>query len=122
MPEVIKVETLEQLEYLYNCSAMTWEGLVEEDFDIALKKCGADGAKGYLTTGKVMNELCNLTDDNAYPDDLTIFSIDKFKGLAMQYGARWMDDIIDNNAEREHYHPFRIYIYGEDEEYDEEEE
>ena len=104
--EIIKVETKEQLKALNDCSAMTWEGLIEEDFGAALDMCGAEGAKGYVTTGKVMNEICHLTGNNAYPDDLTIFSIDKFKGLAIMVGARWMDDIISNNAYREGYYPF----------------
>ena len=104
--EIIKVETKEQLKALNDCSAMTWEGLVEEDFGAALDMCGAEGAKGYVTTGKVMNEICHLTGHNAYPDDLTIFSIDKFKGLAIMFGARWMDDILSSNADREGYYPF----------------
>ena len=105
--EIIKVETKEQLKALNDCSAMTWEGLVEEDFGTALDMCGAEGAKGYVTTGKVMNEICHLTGNNAYPDDLTIFSIDKFKGLAIMFGARWMDDILSSNADREGYYPFK---------------
>ena len=104
--EIIKVETKEQLKALNDCSAMTWEGLIEEDFGAVLDMCGAEGAKGYVTTGKVMNEICHLTGNNAYPDDLTIFSIDKYKGLAIMFGARWMDDIISNNADREDYYPF----------------
>ena len=104
--EIIKVETKEQLKALNDCSAMTWEGLIEEDFGAALDMCGAEGAKGYVTTGKVMNEICHLTGHNAYPDDLTIFSIDKYKGLAIMFGARWMDDILSSNADREGYYPF----------------
>ena len=104
--EIIKVETKEQLKALNDCSAMTWEGLIEEDFGAALDMCGAEGAKGYVTKGKVMNEICHLTGHNAYPDDLTIFSIDKFKGLAIMFGARWMDDILSSNADREGYYPF----------------
>ena len=104
--KIIKVETKEQLKALNDCSAMTWEGLIEEDFGIALDMCGAEGAKGYVTTGKVMNEICHLTGSNAYPDDLTIFSIDKYKGLAIMVGARWMDDILSSNADREGYYPF----------------
>ena len=104
--EIIKVETKEQLKALNDCSAMTWEGLIEEDFGAALDMCGAEGAKGYVTKGKVMNEICHLTGDNAYPDNLNIFSIDKYKGLAIMVGARWMDDIISNNAYREDYYPF----------------
>jgi hypothetical protein len=105
--KIITVETKEQLEALYNCSAMTWEGLRSEDFEVALEMCGKEDADGYITKGSVMNKLCKLTGDNAYPDDLNIFSIAKFKGLAIQYGARWMDDIIDNNARRQKYHPFK---------------
>ena len=105
--EIIKVETKEQLKALNDCSAMTWEGLIEEDFGAALDMCGAEGAKGYVTKGKVMNEICHLTGNNAYPDDLTIFSIDKYKGLAIMVGARWMDDVISNNADREGYYPFK---------------
>ena len=105
--EIIKVETKEQLKALNDCSAMTWEGLIEEDFGAALDMCGAEGAKGYVTTGKVMNEICHLTGNNAYPDDLTIFSIDKYKGLAIMVGARWLDDIVSNNADREGYYPFK---------------
>ena len=104
--EIIKIETKEQLKALNDCSAMTWEGLIEEDFGAALDMCGAEGAKGYVTTGKVMNEICHLTGNNAYPDDLTIFSIDKYKGLAIMFGARWLDDIVSNNADREGYYPF----------------
>lgn len=101
-----EIKTKEELHYLYSCSAMTWEGLKESDFQIALDTVGVDGAEGYILKGKTMNEICNLTGTNAYPDDLNIFSVDKYKGLALRYRARWMDDIIDNNARREHYHPF----------------
>lgn len=104
--EVVNVTTIEDLKFLYNHSAMTWEGLRKEDFQLALKECGTEDSKGYITSGKVMNEICHLTGSNAYPDDLNIFSILPFKGLAMFVGARWMDDIIDNNARREDYHPF----------------
>lgn len=104
--EIIKVETKEQLKDLYDRSAMTWEGLIEEDFETALNTCGDEGAKGYVIRGKVMNEICQLTGSNAYPDDLTIFSIDKFKGLAIMFSARYLDDIINNNADREDYYPF----------------
>lgn len=105
--KIITVETKEQLKELYDAWAMTWEGLREEDFEVALKECGQENADGYITKGSVMNKICKLTGDNAYPDDLNIFSIVKFKGLAINYGARWMTDIIDNNAYREHYHPFK---------------
>ena len=105
--EIITVETKEQLKELYDSSAMTWEGLRSEDFEVALEMCGKEDADGYITKGSVMNKLCKLTGDNAYPDDLNIFSIKDFKGLAIQYGARWIDDVIDNNARRQKYRPFK---------------
>ena len=107
MREIIEVVSINQLEELYNCSAMTWEGLREEDFETALNECGTEDAKGYLIKGAMMNALCGLDGDNAYPRDLNIFVIDKFKCLAFQVGARWMDDIIDNNAVRQEFHPFK---------------
>ena len=73
--KIITVETKEQLKELYDAWAMTWEGLREEDFEVALKECGQENADGYLIKGSVMNKICKLTEDNAYPDDLNIFSI-----------------------------------------------
>lgn len=107
--EIIKVETLEQLKELYENSAMTWEGLIEEGFMLALDEVGTEDANGYVIEGRVMNELCGLTGNNAYNDDMHIFSVHPSKGLAIFYGARWIDDIIDNNAHREGYHPFGFH-------------
>lgn len=101
MKEIIKVNTKEQLDMLYNCSALTWEGLIETDFQQALNECGKDDAKGYHITGKFMNEVYGLTGRNAYPDNLNIFAIDKFKILAIFVGARRFDDIVDNNERRQ---------------------
>lgn len=107
MYTIKEVKTFEELKKLYDGSAMTWEGLKKESFVEALKECSySKDAWGYYLTGKTMNKLCRLSGDNAYPDSLTIFSILDSKGLAITVGARWMDDIIDNNARREGYHPF----------------
>lgn len=113
--EIITVENRDQLEDLYIKWAMTWEGLREKDFQIALREKGTEESKGYLIKGKVMNKICHLTGSNAYPDDLNIFAIYPFTGLAITVGARWMYDIIDNNARREGYHPFREMEYDSDE-------
>ena len=104
--EIKEVKTLNELKYLYDNWAMTWEGLNPDDFQTAGEYCGGEGAVGYLIKGETMNELCHLTGTNAYPKDLNIFAIYPFKGLAIQYGARWMYDIIANNADRENYYPF----------------
>ena len=98
--EIIKVETKKQIEILKNYSAMTWEGLQEQNFEIALQTCSND-MKGYLIKGEIMNKFYKLTGNNAYPNDLNIFSIPNFKGRAINYGARWLDDIIENNARRQ---------------------
>lgn len=106
--KLVNVETKELLGELISAWAMTWEGLNESDFELAMKECckeGKDGT-GYLIKGKVMNKLCRLTGSNAYPDDLNIFAIKDFKGLAMSVGARWLADIYQNNAMREKYYPF----------------
>ena len=104
--QIKEVTTKEELKELYGCSAMTWEGLRtdKENLTQALECCCTDGVNGtiYLTKGKAMNQICKLKGDNAYPDELNIVSIKNYKGLAMQFGARWMDDIIDNNLRREH--------------------
>lgn len=71
-------------------------------------------------TGLDMNRLGRLSGDNAYPssikflafplDNLDIGKLAIFK-LHMQ--DRWFDDIIDNNARREEYHPFGGSHYDE---------
>ena len=101
MADIINVNTKEQFDFLYKNWAMTWEGLAEESFEEALEECGGENAKGYLIKGKDMNAQYHLTGTNAYPDDLNIFAIYPFKGLAMMYGARWFTDIVDNNTRRE---------------------
>lgn len=108
--KIIKVEKTEQLKELVDAWAMTWEGLAEESFEKALDVCceqGKDGV-GYVMKGKTMNAICKLSGCNAYPDDLTIFAIKDFKGLAIQFGARWMWDIVANNGRREGYLPFSL--------------
>ena len=63
--------------------------------------------------GKDMNKYFKLTGNNAYPNDLTFLSfnldgldIGKLAMFKIRFGARWFDDIVDNNARREGYHPF----------------
>ena len=113
----ILVETREQLDELIKDSALTWEGLkmdAEEDYKQVTDWMREHGASHktenvYITTGKTMNMLENLTGSNAYPDDLSIVSfklseIENVMKLALarfDVGGRWMDDIVDNNRRRE---------------------
>lgn len=107
---------------LYEGSAFTWEGLHMPDEDEAqiildwfcdqgfVDGCNAPGYDFafHRTTGRDFNEKYRLTGDNAYPDDLTIVSMEndlleigKMIPIQIKFGARWFDDIVDNNARRE---------------------
>ena len=56
-----------------------------------------------------MNEKYGLTENNAYPEDLNFISIDldnfkdmeKLATIKIKIGARWLDDIVDNNKFRQ---------------------
>ena len=112
--EIIRVNEKEILNSLYCDSAFTIEGLTEDsilDFVNWTKEYTPFKAeeKVYLIKGKTMNENYQLTEDNRYPDDLTIVSImlsDLEKPFSLvtarfEIGGRWFDDIVDNNARRE---------------------
>lgn len=115
---IIKVTEKEQLDMLYNGSACTLEGLAESSIrdmleamlDRGFIKDGNLNVDVYSIKGCVMNDMYGLTGDNAYQDDLHIVcvpldfmkNIDKFAvTMRIEYGYRWFDDIVDNNARRE---------------------
>lgn len=106
------VATKAELDNLYNNSALTLEGLAEEsipDFVNWLEEnttFTADNLDVYVIEGSVMNDKYSLYGDNAYPNDLTIVSvidIDLMKVAIPRFsiGARWFDDIVDNNKMRQ---------------------
>ena len=101
---------------LKNGSAFTWEGMdaseenlqaivddLKENTNIVLP------VNFYKWSGETFNEMFNLTDANAYQNDLTFLAIDLDNWSAlgnlpiykMQVGARWLDDIVDNNTVRQ---------------------
>ncbi|MCM1133189.1 MAG: hypothetical protein NC340_06925 [Ruminococcus flavefaciens] len=110
MADKNKIKELECL------SAFTWEGMTldEENLnEIAhafqeenLVKENTEEIQGYVWFGKDMNELYNLHGDNRYADDLPFlaFAPETFNGTAnlnvfkLMVGARWLDDIVMNNA------------------------
>ena len=109
---IVNVTTKEQLEHLYNNSAFTIEGLAENSIPDLLKwlekntTFTTENPVVYVTKGHVMNLVYDLTDNNAYNNDLTIVSvidIDLVKVALKRFsvGGRWFDDIIDNNVRRE---------------------
>lgn len=105
------VETKSQLDFLYNHSAFTIEGLAEESIPDLMNWLNentdftTEEPVVYITKGNVMNEMYGLCDVNAYKNDLTIISIidiDMMKVALKRFsvGGRWFDDIVDNNARR----------------------
>lgn len=101
--QIIKVDSATELKYLYGRSAMTWEGfdVDEGNLQAMIDRCASKkNADIYVIDGAYMNEAFGLTGDNAYRPDLHIVAIVHYKGLAMPYGARRFDDIVDGNAGR----------------------
>lgn len=98
-------------------SAFTWEGMEISDKNLkAIVDFFKKNTKGFKTpvtmynwTGKEFNEKYGLTGSNAYSDNINFLSIPldtwsepgNLPIVKMQVGARWLDDIVDNNARRE---------------------
>ena len=116
MKEYTLIEaTREDLEKLYSTSGFTFEGLLceKECLDDLTKfldefiKPEVEVLKIYRITGKLMNEYCDLVKD-PYPDKLSIVTIPldqlcnipKLAIVKINVGARWFDDVIDNNKQR----------------------
>lgn len=91
---ITKKEELVRL--LISGTAMVWEGMNEKDFAEALDICGTKDSKGYVVKGATMNRFFKLAGEYAYPDDINIFCIDKAQGLAIKYGATWLDTLISS--------------------------
>ena len=101
------------LEMLYNGSAFTFEGLDTsresmKSLMTALKDYvnpEMDELTIYVVKGSLMNDRYGLWKD-PYPDRLSIVAIptNQFKDIGklamfkLQVGARWFDDIVDNNV------------------------
>lgn len=112
--KVVKVENFEQFQELVNGSAFTWLGMdsdednleaIESFFKEEKKVMNPDQEmEVHIWTGKQGNEWMELRKD-PYPEDLTCISlpldqfnnISKLSMLKFQVGARWLDDIYDNN-------------------------
>lgn len=111
---VIHVITKEQLDVLYNQSALTWEGLSLDEENLTDVRNWLKEHKAivhvepdfHIIKGKFMNEVYNLTGDNAYPEELNIVSVtdidqNKIAIPRFKVEGRWFDDIVDNNLRRE---------------------
>lgn len=97
--------------------ALTWEGLSidKENLD-ALDKYFTENniwnkelneATLYTWTGDTFNKMYKLTDTNAYPLDCTFVAIEQdtmsceLMKARLNTGARWLPDIVTNNAARQ---------------------
>ena len=112
---IINVTTKEQLNKLYNQSALTWEGLSSDEENLNAVKDWLKEHKAFLhdneptfhiISGGLMNEQYGLSGDNTYPKDLTFVSVTDINQMAItiprfEVGGRWFDDIVDNNLRRE---------------------
>ena len=115
--KVLELKTKEELDNLYNQSALTVIGLEISDdmFNqftnwLIEKNALLDNKElvFYIIKGQTMNEIYQLTNNNAYPNDLNIVSFDNdaliISNLIIkrfEIGGKWFDDIVDNNALRE---------------------
>ena len=108
--KVITLTTRKELDILYENSVFTWEGMDDSEQNLAAIESAIreNGYKEeeflvYTYKGELMNESYGLKGSNAYPNDLTFVSIPNFYNpmFKLNYGARWFDDIVDNNARRE---------------------
>lgn len=114
--EIIEVKTKEELDALYLCSALTIEGLSADEENLSLylealkELTTVKKNRFYVISGKLMNETYHLTNENAYPDDLTIVSMKNGEDIEVntalclqrfQFDGRWFDDVVDNNARKE---------------------
>lgn len=97
----------------YDGSALTLEGLNLESLgeyaDYLDCECGLkDGAVFHVISGDKMNYYYALSGTNAYSNDLHIVVIklsdlvnpDKIIMKRFEFGGRWFDDVVDNNARR----------------------
>ena len=103
----------EMLNEFFNTSCFTFEGIEINDkkgmklLEKEIIKAGYDKEEKdrvwYWFNGDVMNKHCHLTGSNAYPDDLTFLCIPDFYNpmFKLRVGARWFDDILDNNLRRQ---------------------
>lgn len=107
--------TMTLCDKFYDRSALTVEGLDLDSLDDYANyldsECGLeDDAVFHVIDGNELNRFYMLSGDNAYPSDLHIVVIElsdlvspnKIYLKRFGFGGRWFDDVVDNNARREH--------------------
>ena len=113
--ELKEVTTKGELLSLTDNSAFTVEGAGGnlDDWMQGLNKLLAENEIGqvdtfYTFSSKLMNDTYGFTGQNHYPDNLTFLcfkldglDVNKLAIFKLSFGARWLDDIVDNNLARE---------------------
>lgn len=105
--------TMSLCDEFYDGSALTLEGLDLDSLDDYAnyldRECGLkDGAVFHVIDGNEMDDFYMLSGKNAYPGDLHIVVIklsdlinpSKIIMKRFEFGGRWFDDVVDNNARR----------------------
>ena len=117
--ETVLIKATEQdIEALRNKSAFTFVGAGGNlnDWmvginDILKQHSINQVSKFYTWNGKLMNDMYELTQNNAYQDGITFLAFDiseipmdqigKLSMLKLTMRARWLDDIVDNDLAHE---------------------
>ena len=116
--KTVNVETFEQFKELVDGSAFTWVGMTSDEGNLsAIEDFFKNEAhvmnpetemEVHIWTGAQGNEWMGLIKD-PYPQDITCLSLplNQFNNISwlanikLQVGARWLDDIYDNNLRHE---------------------
>jgi len=106
--------TMNLCDEFYGEPALTLEGLdlnsLDDYANYLDNECVLkDNAVFHVIHGSEMNDFYTLSGKNAYPDDLNIVVIklsnlvnpNKLITKRFEFGGRWFDDVVDNNAHRE---------------------
>lgn len=99
------------LDSFYNDSSLTLEGLdldsLNDYANYLNDTCGLkDNATFHIIYGNEMNDFYMLSGNKAYPGNLHIVVIklsdlvdpNKIITKRFEFGGRWFDDVVDNNA------------------------
>lgn len=97
-------EMKKQFKDFYDDAIFTWEGMSIDDDNLKtiVKELDLKNPTFYIYSGRQMNGVYRLSGRNAYPSSLTFLSIEDYYNpmMKLRVGARWFNDIVDNNRRR----------------------
>lgn len=111
MYQRININSKKELAELKEKTILTLVGMIDSEdniksiFEYFDETTGMKEYRYYLFKGRLMNSYCELKGENKYPNDLNFIGIDiddmtkpsVIITKRFEIGARWLDDIIDNN-------------------------